>query len=152
MVSIIATGYFGKEATQGAADSTPGEWTVLADVVAAFTISDVLGINVNFDYIKDPLIAMATGDDHQLGISAMGRLVLGEHAQPRAPRRVPLQTHFMGANREAGRRSPSCCGLPVGKNFELRPEFRGDFSGRRDLRWRVEEEPVTGTLAALTYF
>jgi hypothetical protein len=40
--------------------------------------------------------------------------------------------------------------LPVGKNFELRPEVRADLSG--DPIFSGEKSMVTGTVAALTYF
>jgi hypothetical protein len=43
-------------------------------------------------------------------------------------------------------------GLPVGKNFELRPEFRFDHAGQSTLILNGKDNQVTGTLAALAYF
>ena len=44
-------------------------------------------------------------------------------------------------------------GLPVGKNFELRPEFRVDHLRRsRSSLADGKKNQITGTLAALTYF
>ena len=44
-------------------------------------------------------------------------------------------------------------GLPVGKNFELRPEFRVDHLGQSARsRTTAKSNQITGTLAALTYF
>ena len=45
-------------------------------------------------------------------------------------------------------------GLPVGKNFELRPEFRiDDFASEHVCGGgNGKATSVTGTLAALTYF
>jgi len=44
-------------------------------------------------------------------------------------------------------------GLPVGKNFELRPEIRYDHFGQSTVfSSNGKSDQVTGTLAALTYF
>ena len=43
-------------------------------------------------------------------------------------------------------------GLPVGKNFELRPEFRVTSGTSRCSPTATKKNSVTGTLAALTYF
>ena len=44
-------------------------------------------------------------------------------------------------------------GIDVGKNFELRPEVRGDFSGdQTSSRADTKKNQFTGTLAALTWF
>ncbi|HEY4392646.1 MAG TPA: hypothetical protein VGP64_01220 [Polyangia bacterium] len=68
MVSLIGTTYIGKEATQvpGAGGSTPGDTTILVDVVGAFTLNSQFGLNLNFDYVKAPP-ATSVADDHQLG-------------------------------------------------------------------------------------
>jgi hypothetical protein len=49
-------------------------------------------------------------------------------------------------------------GIDVGKNFELRPEVRGDFSGDPVFGFdsatmaTTKKNQFTGTLAALTWF
>jgi hypothetical protein len=44
-------------------------------------------------------------------------------------------------------------GIPVGKNFELRPEFRFDHNGQSTpFASNGKSDQVTGTVAALTYF
>ena len=43
-------------------------------------------------------------------------------------------------------------GVPLGKNFELRPELRGDFSGDQIFANGSKKNQFTGTLAALTFF
>jgi hypothetical protein len=149
MVSIIATGYFGKEATQPAVGSTPGDWTILADLVAAFTINDKFGVNVNFDYINAPTLT-SNSSDHQVGVAAMARYVISDHANV-AARGEFLQNHFAGINVNQ-EEFTLMLGLPVGKNFELRPEFRGDFSGDNIFAFGTKKNEFTGTLAALTYF
>jgi hypothetical protein len=147
MATVIATGYFGKEATQGTDGSTPGDLTILADVVAAFTLSEKLGLNVNFDYIKAPP-ATSNSDDYQMGVSAMGRFVVSDHLIL-AARGEWVKSKFMGAS-VAQEEVTVGVALPVGKNFELRPEVRADFSG--DPIFSGEKNMVTGTVAALTYF
>jgi hypothetical protein len=147
LVTVIATGYFGKEATQPAAGSTPGDLTILADVVGAFTLSDKLGLNVNFDYIKAPP-ATASSDDYQMGVSAMGRFVASDHLTL-AARGEYLKSKFSGIS-VAQEEVTVGVALPVGKNFELRPEVRADLSG--DPIFAGEKSMVTGTVAALTYF
>ena len=48
------------------------------------------------------------------------------------------------------------CGLDVGKNFELRPEFRADFSldpmGGYIFADGTKKSELTATIAALTWF
>jgi hypothetical protein len=153
MVSVIGTGYFGKEATQPVpGGATPGDWTILIDLVGAFTISDKLGLNVNFDYINAP-IAAPSSSNHQLGVSGMARYVFNDH--------VNLAGRFEWLQSKADTAYGSVTlnqeeltvdlGLDVGKNFELRPEFRGDFSGD-EIFPGMKKNQFTGTLAALTWF
>jgi hypothetical protein len=155
MVTLIGTTYIGKEATQAAVGSTPGDTTILADVVGAFTVNSQLGLNVNFDYVKAPP-ATSVADDHQLGVSVMGRYVISDRLNF-AARGEFLQNHFGGVstNVEEG---TIMLGIDVGKNFELRPELRGDFSGDQvfavdpTTMLPTKKNQFTGTLAALTWF
>ncbi|HXJ21565.1 MAG TPA: outer membrane beta-barrel protein [Polyangia bacterium] len=156
MASIIATAYIGKEATE-VGTTIPGSVTVLVDLVGAFTISDKLGLNVNFDYVKAPPLT-SVSDDHQIGVAVMGRYVISDHLNF-AARGEFLQNHFGGvsSNVEEG---TVMLGIDVGKNFELRPELRGDFSGDDVFGVDTSTTPTsttkknqfTGTVAALTWF
>jgi hypothetical protein len=154
MVALVATTYIGKEAAQ-MGTSTPADTTILVDVVGAFTLSDKLGLNVNFDYVKAPPLT-SNGDDHQVGVSVMGRYVISDHLNF-AARGEFLQNHFGGAssNVEEG---TVMLGIDVGKNFELRPELRGDFSGDPIFGYdaaamaTTKKNQFTGTIGALTWF
>ncbi|HEY6476840.1 MAG TPA: outer membrane beta-barrel protein, partial [Polyangia bacterium] len=164
MVSIVLDTYFGKEAPQGAAPSTPGDLRLLVDAVAAFTLSDKFGLNLNVDYIKAPpsLVAAASdnSDVYEIGASLMARFIVNEHLY------LSARGEFLRTAASAYGMSTSTtveegtlmAGIPVGKNFELRPELRGDFSGDNTFAidpttmLPTKKEQFTGTLAALTFF
>ena len=148
MATITATTYIGKEAPQGTADETPGDLRILADLVAALTLSDKLGVNVNFDYVKAPLNVAA---DYLVGASAMARYQIID-ALSVAARGEFVRTHFGGANQDIMEGTVNL-GIAVGKNFELRPEFRIDHNGQSLMFPNTTgTNQITGTLAALTYF
>jgi hypothetical protein len=149
MVSIIGTTYIGKEATQVPPAATPGDTTILVDLVGAFTINSQFGLNLNFDYVKAPP-ATSVADDHQVGVAVMGRYVVSDRLNV-AARGEFLQNHFMGASSNVGE-GTVMVGIDVGKNFELRPEVRGDFSGDQLFAGGTKKNQFTGTLAALTWF
>ena len=149
MVSLIGTTYIGKEATQGATGTTPGDTTILVDVVGAFTVSSALGLNLNFDYIKAPP-STSVAADHQIGVAVMGRYVISDRLNV-AARGEFLQNHFAGVSTNVGEGTIDL-GIDVGKNFELRPEVRGDFSGDQIFAAGTKKNQFTGTLAALTWF
>ncbi len=162
MISIIPTVYIGKEATQPAGASTPGNVRILADLVVPITISDKVGLNLNVDYINAPNFLPAgvappnpdSSDDYIIGVSAMGRFVLSDHAYL-AARGEFVRTHVsvagVGANNNM-EEVTAMVGLPAGKNFELRPEVRADFSGDQIFAGGTKKNQVTGTVAALTFF
>ena len=126
------------------------------------TISDKVGLNFNVDYINAPNflpIGIAppnpdSSDDYIIGVSAMGRFVLNDHAYL-AARGEFVRTHVsvggVGTNNNM-EEVTAMVGLPVGKNFELRPEVRADFSGDQVFASGTKKNQVTGTLAALTFF
>ena len=150
MVSVIATTYFGKEAPQGAMGSTPGDLRVLGDVVVAVTVNDKFGLNLNIDYIKafDNVAA-----DYLVGAALMGRYVVADHLYL-AARGEFLSVHTDGppshtASYEEG---TGMAGIPVGKNFELRPEIRFDHSGDQVFAGGMKKNQFTGEVAALTFF
>jgi len=146
MVSIIATTYFGKESTQTAADSsTPGDTRFLGDLVVALTLNDQVGLNLNIDYIKE-------GANYYLGAAAMGRFVVADHLY------LAARAEYVGAHNDALSHTSNyeegtvMAGIPVGKNFELRPEVRADFAGDDNTFAGNKKNQVTAELAALTFF
>ena len=104
---------------------------------------------MNFDYVKAPPSTSAA-DDHQIGVAAMGRFVISDHLSF-AARGEFLQNHFGGVSTNVGEGTINL-GIDVGKNFELRPEVRGDFSGDHVFAAGTKKNQFTGTLAALTWF
>jgi len=147
MVAVTATTYIGKELAQGVMPSTPGDLRVLVDLVAALTLSDKLGVNVNVDYVKAP---DNVGADYFVGVAAMARLVISDHLNV-AGRGEWARTHA-GTNADV-MEGTVMLGIDVGKNFELRPEFRYDHLGNSAVFGNNgKSDQVTGTLAALTYF
>jgi hypothetical protein len=148
IATIVATTYIGKEAPQGAMPSTPLATRILVDIVAALTFSDKLGANINFDYIKSQNNA---ADDYLFGFAGMLRFVINEHVNV-AARGEWVRNHIANVNADI-MEGTVMIGLPVGKNFELRPEFRIDHLGQSALFGNNgNSDQITGTLAALTYF
>jgi hypothetical protein len=165
-ISIIPTVYIGKETAQAGA-STPGDARFLVDVVVPITVNDKLGLNLNVDFIDAPNFfpfgaASMTADNSSnyiFGAAAMARLVLNDHAYL-ALRGEFVRTHLGegggSVNNNMGE-GTVMLGLPIGKNFELRPEVRGDFSGDEifgidPVTMTGKKNQFTGTLAALTFF
>jgi hypothetical protein len=156
--SIIATTYFGKEASEVGATTTPGDLRFLLDLVGAFTLSPAFGLNLNVDYIKafDDIAS-----DYQIGGALMGRYVISDRLNF-AARGEYLATHYAAAPGLGTAETISqgevtaMLGIDVGKNFELRPEVRADFAGKVAgntlLEGGTKSDAVTGTLAALTWF
>jgi hypothetical protein len=158
MVSLIGTTYIGKEATQTpgvGGGGTPGDTTILIDAVGAFTINSQFGLNLNFDYVIAPPLT-SNSNDHQVGVAVMGRYVISDRLNF-AARGEFLQNKFGGVSSNVGEVT-AMLGIDVGKNFELRPEFRGDFSGDPVFGFdsmtmtTTKKNQFTGTLAALTWF
>jgi len=155
MVTAILTGYFGKEGPQ-AMGTTSGDLTVLIDAVGAFTINDKFGLNLNIDYIKAPPSSPVSGD-YQIGASLMGRYILTEHAY------LAARAEFLSSHSDAASHTTTVeegtvmLGVPVGKNFELRPEVRADFSNDDvyapvGMTGGTKKNQFTGEIAALTFF
>jgi hypothetical protein len=155
--SLIATTYFGKEEQpQPAGGSTPGDMRFLLDIVAGYTVNSNFGLNLNIDYIKayDDVAA-----DYQLGAALMGRYVINDHFNV-AARGEFLATHVdaTAAGSVTGKQGEGTImlGIDVGKNFELRPEVRGDFAGKVNgadlLQGGAKSDAITGEIAALTWF
>lgn len=134
---------------------TPGaELKSTVDVVAGYTVSDTVALNLNVDYIK-------LGDANTFGVALMGKFALtdmlylaarGEYVKdknltfaiPGAAGAAPLT--FDGSVYEG----TAMLGIMVGKNLEVRPELRADFSDK-DTIFNGKKNQVTGTLAVLAF-
>ena len=153
MASIIATTYFGKEASEAGLTTTPGDLRFLLDVVGAFTINSAFGLNLNIDYIK---AYDDVAGDYQVGGSLMGRYVISDHLNVAARGEFLASHNAMFDLTSKQGEVTVMLGIDVGKNFELRPEIRADFAGQLMgadlLEGGTKSDAITGTLAALTWF
>jgi hypothetical protein len=153
MVALTGTTYIGKEAAQVDAagmplPSTPGDVRILVDIVAALTFSDKLGVNFNFDYVKGNTNVAA---DYFVGGAAMARFVVNSNLNL-AARGEFGRTHVASANQDYMGGTLGI-GLPVGKNFQLQPEFRIDHFGQSAVfTSNNRSDQITGTLAAMAWF
>jgi hypothetical protein len=159
--SVALTSYFGKDGTSiddmdpATAAITPdqGDMTVLVDLVASQTISDTFGLNLNVDYFK------LSGDAMWFGAALMGRLALSEMFY------LALRAEYVMADSgvemagDDGKRAlyegTLMAGLPVGSNYEIRLELRGDFSDKEGIFTKgaeAKKNQFTGLAAFLAYF
>ena len=149
MLTIAITEYLGKPLPQGIMASTPGDLRSLTDVVVGVTINDKIGLNFNGDFISG---YNGNSSDYQVGGAAMARFVINDNLNV-AARGEFVRTHNdVGSLNQDLMEGTVMVGLPVGKNFELRPEFRYDHAGQNTLILNGKNNQVTGTLAALAYF
>jgi hypothetical protein len=155
IATITATTYFGKEGPQGMVppdpdNGTQGDLRFLLDVVGAFTLSDKLGLNVNVDYVKAPTNVAA---DYFIGVAGMARFVINDHLNVAGRFEWGRNHTDVGGVNQDLIEGTAMLGIDVGKNFELRPEFRFDHRGQDAIfSSNGKSDQVTGTLAALTYF
>ena len=155
MVALTATTYFGKEGPQGMVppdpdNGTQGDLRVLADVVLALTLSDRLGVNVNVDYVKAPTNVAA---DYFVGAAGMARFVISDHLNVAGRFEWGRNHTDLTSSNQDLIEGTVMLGIDLGKNFELRPEFRIDHRGQDAVfTSNGKSDQITGTLAALTYF
>jgi hypothetical protein len=150
--SIALTSYIGKEGPQG----NQGDVTFLIDLVASQALGETFGLNLNVDYFK-------LGDElWWWGASLMGRLTLsdmlylalrGEYVMSKNGGYAPAS--FMGEDLSLFE-GTLMLGLPMGANYEIRLEVRGDFANEEIMTLFKGTEPkknqVTGLAAFLAYF
>ena len=144
MVSIYATTYFGKEGPVGA----EGDMKFLGDLVAAITLSPTAGLNLNVDYLKQ-------GPTNFIGVAGMGHFVLSDHAALSVRGEFIKDKGIYIAGGEGSLFEATVgLSLPWAGHYELRPEFRGDFSDKEIFSTGSEakKNQFTGTIAALAYF
>jgi hypothetical protein len=140
--SLALTSYFGKE-------TLPQEDTqILIDLVASQTISDAFGLNLNVDYIK-------SGPNKAFGAALMARLSLSEAFY------LALRGEYFKLDPDGDTGDGAFFegtlmgGLPIGSNYEIRLELRGDFSDEEVFRVTPmggEKNQFTGTAAFLAFF
>lgn len=121
--SIIATTYFGKENPEGSA-TNPVKFT--GDLVVSHNLSDQLGLNLNFDYIKQ-------GDFHATGAALMGRYIAAEHLTLAARAEFLSDKGILFAgitDTQSVYEGTVTLGVPFAGHFEMRAEVRGDFSNK----------------------
>jgi hypothetical protein len=150
--SIALTSYFGKEgALMRAAEEPQGEMQVIVDLVASQTISDTFGLNLNVDFVK-------TGDVKFYGAALMGRLALSDAFYLALRGEYAMQDTGMETAMSDGTTAyyegTLMAGLPVGSNYEIRLELRGDFSDEEIFPRGAEakKNQFTGLAAFLAYF
>jgi hypothetical protein len=150
MLTVYATTYFGKEGPVG----MEGDMKFLGDLVAAITLNPNAGLNLNVDYLKQ-------GPMNFIGVAGMGHFVLNDHAALSVrgefikDKGIYTGVDLMGAPNEANLFEATVgLSLPWAGHYELRPEFRGDFSDKELFSTGTEtkKNQFTGTIAALAYF
>jgi hypothetical protein len=136
-VTIIPTIYVGKEFT-----STDTRF--LGDLVAAYAAGP-LGLNLNFDFVKDK----AAGIDPFLGVALMGHYTVTDHVNATVRVEYAQQKDATGTTVKAEEVTVGAA-FPFAGHYEVRPELRTDLSG--DPIYNGKKNQVTGTVAALAYF
>jgi len=129
--------------------STP--WKSTLDIVGGFTVNDKVALNLNVDYIK-------VGDANTFGVAVMGKfgltdmLYLAARGEFLKDKNLTFVTTaatpgpFDGSVYEG----TAMLGIMIGKNLEVRPEVRADFSDK-DTLFNGKKNQVTGTLAVLAF-
>ena len=100
------------------ATETPGDLRVLVDVVAALTLSDKLGVNINVDYVKAPA---NVGGDYFVGGAAMARYVISDHLNVAARGELCASHIDWAASTRTSWKAPSCS---ASRRQELRAAAR----------------------------
>lgn len=123
-LSILATGYVGREPLL-----TQDPEKVTLDLVAAYTVSDTLGVNLNFDYVK-------WDQAHAVGVAAMAHYVAAEHLTLSARGEFLKDKGILfppamnaALTSESLFEGTVNAGIPFAGHFEARLELRGDFAG-----------------------
>ncbi len=139
---VALTGYLGKEGPP----IDQGELQLLLDLVLGQSFGESVAVNLNVDYFKN-------GSAYWIGASAMGRFVLTELLYLALRGEVVSSRNggYAGITQDINLFEGSLmAGLPVGTNYEIRLELRGDF-GNRDIFHRGTETR-SNQLTALAAF
>jgi hypothetical protein len=149
--SIALTSYIGKEGPQG----NQGDVQALVDLVVSQGFGDAFALNLNFDYYK----SAGDGDPYWLGAALMGKISAAEMLY------IALRGEWVySKNGGYGLVLPTdkfsiyegtvMAGIPVGANYELRLEVRGDFSNKELFAKgsEMKKNQFTGLAAFLAFF
>lgn len=145
-LNLVATGYFGKETAMGPAMTD--DVRMLIDLVAAYSLNDQVGLNLNVDILKE-------GDPTTIGVSGMGRFVLHQHAVlALRGEMLNFDSGIDGADPTKIYEATLGAAFPWAGRYELRAEVRGDFASE-DIFFDgmvAQGNQFTGTVAALATF
>jgi hypothetical protein len=139
---IALTSYLGKEGPQ----TDQGDLQVLLDLVLGHSFGESVALNLNVDYFKN-------GSAYWVGASAMGRFALHDllYVALRGEVVSSQDGGYGGITQDVNFfEGTLMAGLPVGSNYEIRLELRGDFSNR-DI-FHEGAEPRSNQATALAAF
>jgi hypothetical protein len=138
-VGIIPTIYVGKE--------NDANTRFLADVVATYAAGP-LGLNLNFDYVKDASVMV----DPFLGVSLMGHYTVSDKVNVTGRFEYVQLTPASGATAQKNEEVTLGLALPMAGHLELRPELRADFASPSTLVDGTKSTQFTALVAGLAYF
>jgi hypothetical protein len=151
--NIVGTGYFGKNEaffdTATMMGAVSPDTRILIDLVVAQTMGP-LGLNLNFDYIKDE----GAGYNDTVAVSLMGRYGINDSVAL-AARGEYWSNAIPGSDRVSQEEVTVGAAFPMGGRLELRAEVRADFASVDifpDKDGNATGNQVTGTVAALAWF
>jgi hypothetical protein len=119
---LALTSYLGKEGPP----TDQGDLQILVDLVLGHGFGDTVAVNLNVDYFK-------TGSASWVGAAAMGRFALSEmfYLALRGEFVSSQAGGYAGITQDVSLfEATLMAGLPVGTNYEVRLELRGDFANR----------------------
>jgi hypothetical protein len=141
--NIFLNTYIGNENLGGGGDTA-----MLFDLVAGQAIGDTLALSLNADYLKNGK------DNNWWGFGLKAKLTLNENFYV-APRIEYLKSKNLYATLPdtALYEGTLTLAAPIKKNYEIRAEFRGDFSDDKVFAKGTEakKNQFTGTLAFLAF-
>ena len=145
-LNVVATTYIGKNEATSATTSSPNT-RILGDLVAAYTMGP-LGLNLNFDYVKDE----GAGLYDVMVVSTMGRYAVSDAFALAG--RGEYWTNNLPAGRQNAQEVTIGGAFPMANRLEARLEARADF---RDNAFpngdgMPTSNMVTGTAALLGWF
>ncbi|HVR03615.1 MAG TPA: outer membrane beta-barrel protein [Polyangia bacterium] len=142
-IGIIPTIYVGKE---NGSTST----RFLGDLVATYTMG-ALGLNLNFDYIKDSGLAAMNLIDPFLGVALMAHYTVSDHMNVTGRFEYAQLTATNGGTAQKNEEVTVGLACPFAGHLEVRPELRADFASPSTLPG-MKSSQFTALVAGLAYF
>jgi hypothetical protein len=137
-VVVIPTIYVGKE--------NDANTRFLADLVATYTMG-ALGLNLNFDYVKDAAALI----DPFFGIAVMGHYTVSDKVNVTGRFEFTSLKLADGGTAQKNEEVTVGLALPMAGHLELRPELRADFASPSTLPG-AKSNQFTALVAGLAYF